>query len=138
MTVALYMDEHIHRAITTGLRLRGVDVLTAQDDGRRQVPDHVLLDRATELRHVLFSQDEDLLAEANHRQRERELLLPRSCTRTNYTCPSVLASANWKSLPKLRAWKISLTALNTCRYQDCHYHQRSRNERQRTQGYRRK
>jgi len=71
VTVALYMDEHIHRAITTGLRLRGVDVLTAQDDGRRQVPDHVLLDRATELRRVLFSQDEDLLAEANHRQRER-------------------------------------------------------------------
>ena len=70
MTVALYMDEHVHRAITTSLRLRGVDVLTAQDDGRRHVPDRVLLDRATELRRVLFSQDEDLLAEANHRQRE--------------------------------------------------------------------
>lgn len=70
MTVALYMDEHVHRAITTSLRLRGVDVLTAQDDGRRHVPDHVLLDRATELLRILFSQDEDLLAEANHRQRE--------------------------------------------------------------------
>lgn len=70
MTVALYMDEHVHRAITTNLRLRGVDVLTAQDDGRRQVSDDVLLDRATELRRVLFSQDEDLLAEANRRQRE--------------------------------------------------------------------
>lgn len=69
MTVALYMDEHVHRAITISLRLRGVDVLTAQDDGRRHVPDHVLLDRATELRRVLFSQDEDLLAEANQRQR---------------------------------------------------------------------
>lgn len=71
MTVALYMDEHVHRAITTSLRLRGVDVLTAQDDGRRHVTDTVLLDRATELGRVLFSQDEDLLAEANHRQRER-------------------------------------------------------------------
>lgn len=70
MTVALYMDEHVHRAITTSLRLRGVDVLTAQAEGRRHVPDHVLLDRATELGRVLFS-DEDLLAEANHRQRER-------------------------------------------------------------------
>lgn len=69
MTVALYRDEHVHRAITTSLRLRGVDVLTAQDDGHRHVPDHVLLDRATELGRVLFSQDEDLLAEANHRQR---------------------------------------------------------------------
>ena len=70
MTVALYMDEHVHRAITTNLRLRGVDVLTAQDDGRRHVPDQVLLDRAAESQRVLFSQDEDLLAEANHRQRK--------------------------------------------------------------------
>ena len=70
MTVLLYMDEHVHRAITTGLRLRGVDVLTAQADGRRHVLDDVLLDRAGELRRVLFSQDEDLLAEANRRRLE--------------------------------------------------------------------
>ena len=61
MTIALYMDEHVHRAITIGLRLRGIDVLTAQDDGRRQAPDNALLDRAKELGRVLFSQDEDLL-----------------------------------------------------------------------------
>lgn len=30
MTVALYMDVHVDRAITIGLRRRGVDVLTAQ------------------------------------------------------------------------------------------------------------
>lgn len=70
MSVALYMDEHVHRAITAGLRLRGVDVLTAQEDGQRNVPDEVLLDRATELQRVLFSQDEDLLAEATGRQRD--------------------------------------------------------------------
>ena len=70
MSVALYMDEHVHRAITVGLRLRGMDVLTAQDDGRRNTPDDVLLDRATELGRVLFSQDEDLLVEAQHRQVE--------------------------------------------------------------------
>lgn len=69
MSVALYMDEHVHRAITAGLRLRGVNVLTAQEDGRRNIPDDVLLDRATELQRVLFSQDEDLLAEATRRQR---------------------------------------------------------------------
>ena len=28
MTVALYMDEQVPKAITIGLRLRGVDVLT--------------------------------------------------------------------------------------------------------------
>lgn len=70
MSIALYMDEHVHRAITVGLRLRGVDVLTAQEDGRRHVPDTILLDRATELQRVLFSQDEDLLVEAHHRQTE--------------------------------------------------------------------
>jgi len=70
VSIALYMDEHVHRAITTGLRLRGVDVLTAQEDGRRNTPDSVLLDRATELQRVLFSQDEDLLVEAKRRQTE--------------------------------------------------------------------
>lgn len=67
MTIALY---HIHRAITAGLRLRRVDVLTAQEDGHRTVPDNILLNRATELGRVLFSQDEDLLAEAKQRQTE--------------------------------------------------------------------
>ncbi len=68
MSVALYMDEHVHRAITIGLRLRGVDVLTAQEDGHRKTADDILLARATELQRVLFSQDEDLLVEARQRQ----------------------------------------------------------------------
>ena len=68
MSVALYMDEHVHRAITDGLRLRGIDVLTAQEDEYRNTPDNILLDRATALQRVLFSQDEDLLAEAKLRQ----------------------------------------------------------------------
>jgi len=61
------MDEHVPRAITEGLRLRRVDVLTAQDDGRRGASDRALLDRAHELGRPLFSQDEDLLAEAARR-----------------------------------------------------------------------
>jgi hypothetical protein len=32
MSVALYMDVHVHAAVTEQLRRRGVDVLTAQDD----------------------------------------------------------------------------------------------------------
>ena len=64
------MDVHIHRAITTGLRLRDVDVFTAQEDGHHTADDDRLLDRATELQRVLFTQDEDLLAEAKHRQVE--------------------------------------------------------------------
>jgi predicted nuclease of predicted toxin-antitoxin system len=62
------MDENVHRAITNGLRLRGVDVVTAQDDGFGRTPDPEVLDRATELGRPLFSQDDDLLAEAHLRQ----------------------------------------------------------------------
>jgi len=68
VSIALYMDEHVPRAITVGLRLRGVNVLTAQEDNRRNTPDSILLDRATELGRAMFSQDEDLLAEAKRRQ----------------------------------------------------------------------
>jgi len=67
MPVGIYMDVHIPRAITNGLRLREVDVLTAQEDGTITLTDTELLDRATELGRVLFSQDDDLLVEANSR-----------------------------------------------------------------------
>jgi predicted nuclease of predicted toxin-antitoxin system len=70
MSVALYMDEHVPRAITAGLRIRGVDVVTAQEDDRRHIADAVLLARATDLQRVLFSQDEDLLAEATRCQEQ--------------------------------------------------------------------
>lgn len=70
MTVAFYMDAHIPRAITVGLRLRGVDVITAQGDNAASLPDSELLDRATALQRVLFTFDDDLLAEATRRQRE--------------------------------------------------------------------
>jgi hypothetical protein len=64
----LYMDVHVNAAITAGLRRRGIDVLTAQEDGSRRFEDHALLDRARELGRVLFSQDEDFLAIARERQ----------------------------------------------------------------------
>ncbi len=70
MTVALYMDVHVQRAITIGLRLRNIDVLTAQEDGYRTAEDSDLLDRATALQRILFTQDDDLLVEAKHRQAE--------------------------------------------------------------------
>lgn len=68
MGLRLMMDVHVRRQITVGLRLRGVDVLTAQEDGSERLPDPMLLDRARELGWVLFSQDSDLLAEATARQ----------------------------------------------------------------------
>lgn len=62
------MDVHVPYAITVGLRLRGVDVVTAQEDGSRRLDDPILLDRAMELGSVLFTQDDDLLVEAKLRQ----------------------------------------------------------------------
>jgi hypothetical protein len=62
------MDVHVPAAITAGLRLRRVDVLTAQEDSARRLPDTALLDRATALGRVLFTQDDDLLRETAERQ----------------------------------------------------------------------
>ena len=72
MSVALYMDVHVPSAITAGLRLRGVDVLTSQEDETRRLSDTELLDRATALRRLLFTRDEDLLREAAQRQERGE------------------------------------------------------------------
>ena len=72
MSIRLYIDVHVRRAVTAGLRLRGVDVLTAQEDGTGELPDPELLDRATELGRVLFTQDDDLLREAKRRQQTGE------------------------------------------------------------------
>jgi predicted nuclease of predicted toxin-antitoxin system len=68
--IALYMDENVRGAITRGARLRGIDVLTAQEDGAEGRPDPQVLDRATELGRVLFTHDDDLLRVAAERQRQ--------------------------------------------------------------------
>jgi predicted nuclease of predicted toxin-antitoxin system len=67
--IRLYMDENVHGAITRGLRMRELDVLTAQEDGRDETDDSELLDRSRELGRVMFSQDDDLLKIATARQR---------------------------------------------------------------------
>lgn len=54
MSVGLYMDVHVPGAITRGLLLRGIDVLTAQIDGTTRLGDPELLDRARIL-EVCFS-----------------------------------------------------------------------------------
>ena len=66
------MVVHIRRAVTFGLRLRGIDVLTAQEDGSAELTDPELLDRANKLERIIFSQDDDLLREANRRNKVGE------------------------------------------------------------------
>lgn len=63
------MDVHVPLAITRGLRRRGIDVLTSQQDGTVEMPDGQLIDKAKQLGRVLFTRDQDLLAEAAFRLR---------------------------------------------------------------------
>jgi hypothetical protein len=41
--IRLYMDVHVRREVTVGLRIRGVDVLTAQEDGAARFADAELM-----------------------------------------------------------------------------------------------
>jgi len=65
LSVPLYLDHHVHAAITEGLRRRGVDVITAHEDGAAEFEDEKPLQRATQLGRMLFSQDKDLLILTN-------------------------------------------------------------------------
>lgn len=53
------MDEHVPRAITEGVRRRGVDVLTVQADDAGGSDDVVVLDRAMVLSRVVVTNDDD-------------------------------------------------------------------------------
>lgn len=72
MSLSIYMDENVPRQITVGLRLREIDVLTVQEDKRSGIPDPQVLDRAHELKRVLFTRDDDLLAIAHQRQKNAQ------------------------------------------------------------------
>ena len=68
MSIGLYMDQHVPKAITDGLRLRGVDCITALEDNADTMDDPDLLDRATALCRTLVTSDKDFLVEADKRQ----------------------------------------------------------------------
>jgi predicted nuclease of predicted toxin-antitoxin system len=59
--VAFYMDEHVPKAVTEGLRRRGVDVLTAQEASMLHALDEQHLQLAADLGRVVFTQDTDFL-----------------------------------------------------------------------------
>ena len=69
MAIRLYMDHNVPRAITNGLKLKGIDLITAYENGSSQLDDSELLDRASELERVLFTRDYNLLQETTKRQR---------------------------------------------------------------------
>jgi predicted nuclease of predicted toxin-antitoxin system len=69
MAIRFYLDVHVPRAIAFGLRLRGVDILTAQDDGAERLADEAVLQRAAALGRVLLTSDHDFLALADQSAR---------------------------------------------------------------------
>jgi len=70
MPVALYMDAHVHSAVTEQMRRRGIDVLTAQEDGSDHLDDESLLSRSALLGRVLFTFDIRFKARAEGWQQE--------------------------------------------------------------------
>jgi predicted nuclease of predicted toxin-antitoxin system len=63
--IQIYIDVNVPLGITNGLRLRGIDVLTAQEDGFRRKADPLVLDRCTELHRILFTRDRDFIGIVN-------------------------------------------------------------------------
>lgn len=72
---AYYFDENVARQIADGLRSRGIDVITAEEDGHRRTPDPIVMDRAFQLGRVLFSHDLDMVSIANQRIQDGELFI---------------------------------------------------------------
>jgi hypothetical protein len=68
MPLPIYMAVHIPLVITEGRRRRNIDVITSQEDGTGETDDEPLLDRATALGRLLFTQDKGFLRIASHRQ----------------------------------------------------------------------
>jgi hypothetical protein len=56
-----YMDHNVQEAITVALRARGIDCLSCEEDGMTQSDDADILQRATDLDRVVFSEDRDFL-----------------------------------------------------------------------------
>jgi len=126
VSAGLYMDVPVPNAITHGLILRGVDVLTAQADGTTRLEDPALLDRATELGRVLFTEDEDLSWRRPHGDSGPGSFSQASSMFINWPLTLVHAFAIWKSSPRPECWRTSPTGSSTCR---CDERQRRRRHR---------
>ena len=70
MAVALLLDVHVPRAIGLALRLRGVDVRSAQAEGLATLPDEDLLAWAATAGRALVTSDHDFLVIADRWQAE--------------------------------------------------------------------
>ena len=70
MGVQLYLDVHVPQAIADQLRRRGVDVLTAVEDGASELSDDELLEHVRRTGRLLFTHDIRFRALAEEWQRK--------------------------------------------------------------------
>jgi hypothetical protein len=73
MAVGLYFDVHVDHAVAEQLRLKQVDVLTAQDDGCDRLKDDELLERASQLGRPVVTHDIRFKAMAEEWQRHNRV-----------------------------------------------------------------
>lgn len=59
--ISYYLDEHVPNAVARGLRQRGVDVVTVNEEGMQGATDRQHLDRARQAGRVVFTMDDDFL-----------------------------------------------------------------------------
>jgi predicted nuclease of predicted toxin-antitoxin system len=62
VSLGLYFDQHVPGPVAEGLRRRGIDVLTTEEDGAKSREDQTLLDRAAVLGRVMVTNDNDFLS----------------------------------------------------------------------------
>ena len=96
MPITFYMDHHVPRAITLGLRLREADVITAYEDGTSELDDAGVLDRAGELGGCC-SRGMTTCSPRRQTDKERESRFTASCTLTNSECRSGGVWRIWNS-----------------------------------------
>jgi predicted nuclease of predicted toxin-antitoxin system len=61
VSVGLYLDRNVHRALLTALRRRNVDVIDTVEDGTDRLADELLLERASAARRAVVTHDRDFL-----------------------------------------------------------------------------
>ncbi len=72
MAVSFYADVHVPGPVILQLRRRGVDIMTAIEEGMNKLPDGELLKLATSLSRVVVTQDIRFRVLAEEWQRESE------------------------------------------------------------------
>jgi hypothetical protein len=70
MPVRFFFDHDIHGDVARGLRGRGVDLVTAYEDGAHRLDDPDVFRRAVALGRVLYFYDDDHFSEIHRWQRD--------------------------------------------------------------------